>query len=85
MLAHVNQLTGFADSLEGGFNHIFGGTNKGDYSAVGGLTRVNIQQFYIFCVLYFRNNLTDDFWIAPLAEVGHAFHNTLFYSHIFKV
>ncbi len=44
MLAHIYDFGCFPDTLECRFDYIFGGSYECDYRAVGGFSRVNIEQ-----------------------------------------
>ena len=81
VLPHVNHLAGFAHSLKSGLYHGFWFAHEGHDRAVGGFARIDVQQSYSFYFFYFRGDLSDDFGIAPLTEVGHALHYTFSDRH----
>ena len=85
VLSHVNQFAGFLHSLKSGLNHRCGVTDKSDHSAVGSLSRIHVQQFHAISAADDVGDLFDDVHVAALAEVGHAFHDLSFVTHVLVV
>ncbi len=81
MLAHVNQLASLLHSQVGCLDNGLRRTHKGDHSAVGSLTGVYIEQFHALDLGDDASDLIDNVHVAPLAEVGHAFHELLHLVH----
>ena len=82
MLGHVDELGGFLDDLEGGFEDGLGLSYESDDSAVGGLAGVNVEEFDAIDLLNLGSNLIDNIHVAAFADIRHAF-NELF--HFFRV
>ena len=53
-----------------------------DHSPVCGLSWIDIQYFHTFCRSYCLDNLVNNAFVTPLAEIGHTFNDL---SHIVLV
>ena len=84
VLAHVYQFGCLLHHSVSGFAHLLGLTDKGDDCAVGGGTRIDVEQLYAFDFLYLCSHLVDDIHVASLADVGYAF-NKLFHGKFIVV
>ena len=82
MLAHIYQFGGFLDHAIGGLASLLGLTDEGDDRAVGGLARIDVQQFHAFNFFDLGGDLVYDVHIAPFADIGHAF-DKLFHRYLF--
>ena len=82
MVAHIDELTGLADSQEGSLEYCIRFTHKGYHRAVGSLTRVYIEQFHALNTFNLISDLLDNGHIASLTEVRHAFHDFFLHTHL---
>ena len=72
MLAHINDLARFLDSLERSFHHRIRFAHESDHGTVGRLPRIHIQKLHTFNLFHFIGNLLDNRHVAAFAEVRHA-------------
>src|SRR5580692_343369 len=77
MPAHINQLSRFFDGLKSCLDDRIWASNKGHYRAIGGISRVDIQQSNSLDCLDLIRNLLYQLHIASFAEVGHTLDDWL--------
>ncbi len=73
VVAHVDKFGGFLHHTVGGFAHGLRLAYKSDNGAVGGGTRIHVQKFNAFNLLYLGSYLIDDVYVASFADIGNAF------------
>ena len=73
VFAHVDELRCFLNSTEGGFDRNFRTAGKSDHSTVGAGTGIHVEQRNSFHRLDCGCDLSNDFEVATLREVRHAF------------
>ena len=73
MALHVYYGGGFFDRLKSGFDHLIGRTHKSYHRAVGGCSRINVEQFNALYFFNFIGYLLDKGHIAAFAKVGNTF------------
>jgi DNA polymerase-3 subunit delta len=80
--AHVYEFRCFFDEPECRLHHIFGAAHKGDYSAVGGFSRVDVQEFYSFYGFYYPRYGFNLLAVATLRNIGHTFYNLAMHNSL---
>gem|GEM_PF-4195092 len=83
VLAHIDQLAGFADGPESSFHHGFRFTNNGDHSTVGRGTRINVQEGCAFNRFDLGGNLLDDGHVPAFRKIGDTFDQFFHSSYKF--
>ena len=73
MITHVYQLFAFGDERKGGIHHGIGSAHKRDHGAVGGGTRVHIQQCDALGLTDYVGHLVDDVLIFAFTKVRNTF------------
>ena len=82
MLTHVDKLSGALYALECSFEDSLWTTYECYHSTVGRLARIHVQNFHTTCLLDRSDDRIDDFHVAALAEIRHAFDDS-FHKYMF--
>ncbi len=79
MVAHVDKLSGLSDSAESGLAHSLRLTDKSNYSTVGGLAGIHVQQTHFSTLFNLSCDCVDHGAVAAFAEIRHALYNLFHY------
>ena len=81
VLAHIDELASLLDCTESSLTDVLGRADKRHHGAVGGLTRIDIEELDALDRLDLAGNLVNHVHVAALGKVG----DTLYNSYIFHV
>lgn len=73
---HVKKLLCLLDQFEGRFDHRLWFTNKGDHSAVRGLSGIHIKQTHPFNCIHHGDDGIDLGLVAAFTDIGDTFDQT---------
>jgi len=77
VLGHVDELLGLAGGADGGLDHRLRRADEGDHRAVGGLARVDVEEFDALDGFDLVGDLPDDGQVAAFAEIRDAFDESV--------
>ena len=81
MLAHVYEFLRLRGSFESRPAYRVRISHKRNHRAVGGFSRIHVENFYPFFRGYGGHNRVDYRLVAPFTEIGNAFDDSFHYGY----